>query len=600
MIFFRIVLNNDPILEFVKVHPRPCLWVSCEVSPTARSPRVCGCSWVTEIPTRERLDSASTQQQTNVITSNAVHATHSITESAKHIRSAFSPDGFLMMLEMTENIPFIDIIFGLFEGWWLFDDGRCHAIAPPSRWERDLQSGDFGHVEWTDGSLPENEIQMVIIAMASGPPHEHLPKPLPNVKSSEVGTDEVREVEVAKYVETYRQGFEAPSPSYEISSIDYPRGHCIVLTGATGSLGSHLMEKLIQQSDVRHVVCVNRHSSTPVATRQQQALSSRGITLSASDHSKLRFIETDTSKPQLGVSTAEYEWLTQNTTHIIHNAWPMCGKLPVKSFTAQFESLRQLINLTRDIASQRPKDFQVGLQLISSIGVVGHYPLWSNGIHVPEERMEINSVLGNGYCEAKYVCERMLDATLHRYPQHFRVMTARLGQIAGSETSGYWNPIEHLSYLVKSSQSLHILPSFEGTLSWVPVNHVAGTLKDLIMANGAPHPFYRIDNPLGQSWADMIHVLADALDIPNENIISFDRWIQQVRRPPLAVETENPAGRLVDFLDDHFLRMSCGGLLLDTTHTQEHSPTFAKQGPVSADVARKYIQAWEDVVFLHS
>lgn len=535
-----------------------------------------------------------------VIASNAVHATHSITQSAKNIRSALCPDGFLMMLEMTEIIPFIDIIFGLLEGWWLFDDGRRHAIAPPSRWERDLQSVGFGHVDWTDGSLPENEIQKVIIAMASGPAQEHLPKPLPNVQSSAVGTDEAREAEVAKYVETYSQGFAAPSLKSGPLSIEHPRGHCILLTGATGSLGSHLVEKLVQQGDVQHVVCVNRHSNTPVATRQQQALSSRGIKLSASDQSKLRFIETDTSKPQLGVSPAEYEWLTQNVTHIIHNAWPMSGKRPVKAFTAQFESLRHLIDLARDIASQRPKGFQVGFQLVSSIGVVGHYPLWSNRIHVPEERMEIKSVLGNGYCEAKFVCERMLDATLHHYPQHFRVMTARLGQIAGSETSGYWNPIEHLSFLVKSSQSLRILPSFEGTLSWVPVNNVAGTLKDLLLAKGAPHPFYHIDNPVGQPWSDMIRVLADALGIPNGNIIPFDHWIQRVRRSPLPVETENPAGRLVDFLDDHFLRMSCGGLLLDTTHTQEHSPTLAGQGPVSADVTRNYIQAWKEMGFLHS
>ncbi|KAJ6013598.1 polyketide synthase [Penicillium herquei] len=534
-----------------------------------------------------------------VIASNAIHATHSITKSAKNIRSALCPDGFLMMLEMTEVIPFIEIIFGLLEGWWLFDDGRRHAIAPPSRWERDLQSVGFGHVDWTDGSLPENEIQKVIIAMASGPAQEHLPKPLPNVQSSAVNTDEAREAEVAQYVETYSQGFAAPS-SKSGSSISRPHGHCVLLTGATGSLGSHIVQKLAQEHDVQHVVCVNRHSNTPVATRQQQALSSRGIKLSASDLSKLRFIETDTSKPQLGVSPAEYEWLTQNVTHIIHNAWPMSGKRPVKAFAAQFKSLRNLIDLAWDIASEGPQDFQVGFQLVSSIGVVGHYPLWSKRVHVPEERMEINSVLDNGYCEAKFVCERMLDATLHRYPEHFRVMTARLGQIAGSETSGYWNPIEHLSFLVKSSQSLRVLPSFEGTLSWVPVNNVAGTLKDLILANGASHPFYHIDNPVGQPWTSMIHVLADSLNIPNENIIPFNDWIQRVRRSPLPVETENPAGRLVDFLDDHFLRMSCGGLLLDTTHTQEHSPTLAGQGPVSADVARKYIQAWKEMGFLHS
>ena len=68
-----------------------------------------------------------------VIASNAVHATHDLVKSGTNIRNALRADGFLMMLEMTEIVPFIDIIFGLREGWWLFDDGRKHAIAHQDR-----------------------------------------------------------------------------------------------------------------------------------------------------------------------------------------------------------------------------------------------------------------------------------------------------------------------------------------------------------------------------------------------------------------------------------------------------------------------------------
>jgi malonyl CoA-acyl carrier protein transacylase/acyl carrier protein/SAM-dependent methyltransferase len=103
-----------------------------------------------------------------VIASNAVHATHSLAVSLKNIRKALRPDGFLMMLEMTQTLPWVDIIFGILEGWWLFDDGRTHAIAHQSSWERELHAQGYGHVDWTDGQLPENDIQRIIIAMASG------------------------------------------------------------------------------------------------------------------------------------------------------------------------------------------------------------------------------------------------------------------------------------------------------------------------------------------------------------------------------------------------------------------------------------------------
>ena len=63
-----------------------------------------------------------------VIASNAVHATHSLPESVKNIRKVLRPDGFLMMLEMTQTLRCVDIIGGLLEGWWLFDDGRPHTL----------------------------------------------------------------------------------------------------------------------------------------------------------------------------------------------------------------------------------------------------------------------------------------------------------------------------------------------------------------------------------------------------------------------------------------------------------------------------------------
>lgn len=96
----------------------------------------------------------------------------------------------------------------------------------------------------------------------------------------------------------------------------------------------------------------------------------------------------------------------------------------------------------------------------------------------------------------------------------------------------------------------------------------------------------------------MIPVLADELDIPPKNIVPFNEWVTRVRNFPGSVDLDNPAAKLIDFLDGNFIRMSCGGLLLDTAKGREHSSTLANVTPVSEKVARKYIQAWKDVGFL--
>ncbi|KAF4215282.1 hypothetical protein CNMCM8980_010360 [Aspergillus fumigatiaffinis] len=106
-------------------------------------------------------------QQHIVIASHCVHATRSLTDSTRNIRQALRPEGFLMMFEMREAWPALDLTFGLYEGWWLFEDGRTHAYTSPEVWQRSLTAAGYGAVDWTDGALPEHKYYMVLIACAS-------------------------------------------------------------------------------------------------------------------------------------------------------------------------------------------------------------------------------------------------------------------------------------------------------------------------------------------------------------------------------------------------------------------------------------------------
>ncbi|KAI0124996.1 hypothetical protein BJ170DRAFT_673048 [Xylariales sp. AK1849] len=552
------------------------------------------------------------QGQHIVLASNAVHATRNLVTSARNIRQTLRPDGFVMILEMTEVVPFVDLVFGLLEGWWLFDDGRKHAVVTAEHWERELQTAGFGHVDWTDGSLPENAFQKVIMALASGQPEAtRLPKALGTVAKTGIveldrGDVEVRKAEIEGFVTKFTKGWSIPE-------LDAARGHVVVagpssaavvlVTGATGSLGAHVVQQFVEHPDVTTVVCINRPNSMPVDRRQADAFSSRGIELSHISRAKLRVLEADTSKPQLGLPPQEYKWLVENGTHVVHNAWPMSGTRPIKSFEPQLQAMRNILDLARSMATRDcdpSRRVSIGFQFVSSIGVVGY----AGKERVLEQRVSMEAVLPGGYTEAKWACERMLDETLHRYPQLFRPMVVRPGQIAGSTRSGFWNPVEHFAFLVKSAQTLRAWPDFEGTLMWLPVDRCAQVMVDLLkIGDGAPpnaSPVYHIDNPVGQPWKAMSSVLAAALDIPSDRIIPFSTWIKRVRRSPLLPETGNPAARLVDFLEYHFERMSCGGLILDTQKAREHSETMKKEGPVSAEVAQLYVAAWKKMGFLVS
>lgn len=368
--------------------------------------------------------------------------------------------------------------------------------------------------------------------------------------------------------------------------------------GASGSLGANLVYHLVQLPNVKTVVCLNRDHKTEGYVRQQKAMRDKGIRFPETLQHKLQVFQTDSSQSWLGLSKSDYDGLVGSVTHLIHNAWPMSAKRPLSGFESQFQITRNLIDFAGEVASRRPRSFKFSFQMVSSIGVVGHCDLGSNAkIIVPEERVGIESVLPNGYGEAKWGCEWMLDLTLRQFPERFRSMVVRLGQIAGSETSGYWNPMEHFGFLVKSSQTLNAIPDMVGGLYWNPVNAVAGTLSDLVLADNVPHPIYHVENPVGQPWREMTSIIAEALHIPPSNRIPFHEWMERVRNAP---QKNNPASTLLEFLDDNFLRMSCGGLVLDTRKTLEHSETLREVGPVSETVAWKYIHIWREIGFLSS
>jgi hypothetical protein len=93
----------------------------------------------------------------------------------------------------------------------------------------------------------------------------------------------------------------------------------------------------------------------------------------------------------------------------------------------------------------------------------------------------------------------------------------------------------------------------------------------------------------------MIGMLGEALDIPDTNRVPYEDWIGLVKNYPGPVGSENPAALIIDFLETHFVRMSCGGLVLDTTHAAEHSPTLANQRPVDSHLVQNYIQSWKEL-----
>ena len=93
-----------------------------------------------------------------VIAANVLHATADLGKTLQRVNSLTAPGGLLMLLEVTAPQRWIDITFGLTEGWWKFTDHERRVDYPllsSGQWEELLRTTGFSEtLTVPDPNLP--------------------------------------------------------------------------------------------------------------------------------------------------------------------------------------------------------------------------------------------------------------------------------------------------------------------------------------------------------------------------------------------------------------------------------------------------------------
>lgn len=245
-----------------------------------------------------------------------------------------------------------------------------------------------------------------------------------------------------------------------------PESHVVLVTGASGGLGSNIVARLASLESIAAVICLNRGSiKAEGEAKQKKAMAAGEIEISPESWKKIKAMTGSTASEDLGLSTEETQFILDNVTHIIHAAWPMDFKRTLSSFGDAFQSLTNLIKLAQQLHQQRPH-CKARLLFVSSISSAGAYPGKSGENMIPERPMpNLSYATGIGYGKAKLVCEKIIEQAARDLSGEVELICARVGQISGHTDSGVWNETEHFPALVKSSQTIGKLPRLNGVSS---------------------------------------------------------------------------------------------------------------------------------------
>ena len=108
-----------------------------------------------------------------VIAGNVLHATRDLTQTLAHVRQLLAPGGLLLAVEITRPQDWIDLSFGLTDGWWRFSDTTLRPEYPllsAASWATFLEPRGFDEISLLPQAVESSRalsLNTVIVARAA-------------------------------------------------------------------------------------------------------------------------------------------------------------------------------------------------------------------------------------------------------------------------------------------------------------------------------------------------------------------------------------------------------------------------------------------------
>lgn len=297
--------------------------------------------------------------------------------------------------------------------------------------------------------------------------------------------------------------------------LGFHEGGTILVTGATGFLGPHLIDQLLRQTTAKIVCIVRAASDAQAAHRLHDDMTFYGLS-ATSWGPRLECLAGDISQRSLGLPDERYDQLADQVDVVFNNAAEVNFLMPYSRLKGS--NVHGVRNLLQFCLRGRSKHFCH----TSTQGIYeAHGPdtLYAEDAQLSDEVVRV----AKGYARTKLVAEHLIGRIRS---QGVAATVLRVGMVSGDAQRGIAKGDPLISSLLLGCAQCGAMPEDDATFDMSPVDTVARAMVALARRPEAMNGTFHVSRRGGVSTREIADMLR-AANVPLE-VLPFSEWKARV------------------------------------------------------------------------
>ncbi len=332
----------------------------------------------------------------------------------------------------------------------------------------------------------------------------------------------------------------------------------VLLTGANGFLGAHLLSELLAATGAR-VHCLVRARDEHAALARLRRAAER-YELPVPRGERVVPLPGDLTEPRLGLSDARFRDLARSADTIYHAGAQVNFIYPYQELrAANVAGTREVIRLAAMYRAV-PVHYVSSTAVLAGLGVAGVREV------TEETPLAHPELLCMGYVETKYVAEELLRAAGRA---GLPVAIYRPLDIVGSVCTGAWSTSTEMAALIRFITDTGLAPDIDLPLDFVAADTCAAAIRHISVTEGAVGRTYH----LASSETAPLRTLVGRLRDKGYQIaeVPFDDWVRELARRA----ARDPSHPMAAFLP-LFVGQVAGGLTVAEMYLSHVFPVYSR------------------------